>query len=244
MKINAQKVVAVQPIIYLFVTVFLTRSNVEWFFLASGFLVINTFLLTYKNEKDVVKRFAYVIMTLAAIGLAAATILTIEKIELLKNPNHVSSCSISPIVGCSPVIGSPQASAIDGIPNPILGIFGFTAVFTSGMTIIAGARTLSRNWWLALFGGVVFGTGFSIWLIHEGLYEIGALCLYCASVWLITFSLFWFVFVELIRQKHLSISAKMDRFVLEYRDLFITITIGIVLLLIYFRWSDYWNSLL
>jgi uncharacterized membrane protein len=238
------RIIVVLPIVFLFIAVFLTRSDVKWFFLASGLFILNTILMTYKKEKDAQRLFAYVLIVLASIGLAAATILTIEKIELLKDPARVTSCSISPIVGCSPVISRPQASAFDGIPNPVFGIFGFASLFAAGMTILAGARKLSRAWWLALFGGVIFGVGFCMWLFHEGVYDIGALCLYCMSVWLVTFSLFWFVLAELIRQKHLSINARLDKLVIEYRNLLIAATIGVVILLIYFRWSDYWNSLI
>jgi uncharacterized membrane protein len=206
-------------------------------------LVILAILLN-KTEKDRQKIFAYTLIALASIGLAAATILTIEKIELLANPSFVTSCSFSPIVACSPVIGSPQASAIDSIPNPFFGIFGYACLMTAGMTILAGARKLSRIWWLALLAGVSFGVVFCIWLIGEGLYDIGALCLYCLSVWLVTFALFWIVLSEIIEQKHISLNSKLNTLIVKNKYLLITISLSIVILLIYFRWSDYWNSLL
>jgi uncharacterized membrane protein len=234
----------IQPIIFLFLTIFIFRSNIEVFFLLSIIMLIAMFFILKGREKDSQKILAYIIVALASIGLSAACILTIEKIELLENPSFVTSCSFSPIVACSPVIGSPQASAIDSIPNPFIGIFGFACLITAGMTILAGARKLSRVWWLTLFTGISFGVIFCIWLFYEGLYEIGALCLYCLSVWLVTFSLFWIVLSELLEQKYIKINAKLDSFIIKNKYNLITISIAVVALLIYFRWSDYWNSLL
>ena len=237
------RVLTTLPVIYLFLTIFPLRNAVGNFYALSGVLLLSTFFLARGRKYDAHKLLGITLVVFASIGLSAATILTIEKIELLKDPKHVTSCSVSPVISCSPVIASPQASAFDHIPNPIFGIFGFGAVLTAGMTLIAGARKLARPWWLTLMAGVVFGTVFSIWLIHEGVYEIGALCLYCMSVWMVTFSLFWFVLSHIIAQKQLSLNTTLNTFIVKNRDNLIAGTIGVIVLLLYFRWSDYWNSL-
>ena len=234
----------IQPIIFLFLAIFVFRSNIAVFAILSiSMLMVLGFLLKGR-ETDRQKIFAYTLIALASIGLAASCILTIEKIELLKDPGRITSCSVSPIVACSPVIGSPQASAIDSIPNPFFGLFGYACLVTAGMTIIAGAKKLSKIWWQTILAGVIFGAVFCIWLIFEGLYNIGALCLYCLSIWIVTFSLFWVVLGELIQQKHIKIRPVIDLYIVKNRNLLITITLSILLLLIYFRWSDYWNTLI
>lgn len=237
-------VLVAQPIVYMFLAIFFARVDVRWFFLVTVALVVNTAVLLYKKHIEPIKMTAILMVILASIGLSAASILTIEKIELLKNPQHITSCSLSPVVACSPVISSKQATAMGGVPNPILGIFGFACVLTAGMTILAGAQKLHRAWWLTLFTGICFGALFCIWLIHEGIYEIGSLCLYCMTTWLVTFTLFWVVLAELIRIRVLSIHLHVNRFVCSYRNGLITATVGLIVLLIYFRWSGYWNSLL
>jgi len=236
--------IAVLPIVFLFMAIFIARDDVRWFFVLAGVLLITEAWLVKKARLDHLKMFAVALIALASIGLASASILTIEKIELLKDPQRVTSCSFSPIVACSPVIASPQASAFDQIPNPIFGIFGFTAVFTAGMTILAGAERLKRPWWLALFGGTVFGVSFSVWLFNAGVYQIGALCLYCLSVWLVSLSLFWIILAEVLNQKILNINKSIDKFIIKNRDNIITGNIVLIVLLLYFRWSDYWNGLL
>lgn len=237
-------VLVTQPIIYMFVVIFFARVDVRWFFLVTGLLLVNTTILLYKKRNEPIKMTAILMVVLASIGLSAASILTIEKIELLKNPQHVTSCSFSPVVACSPVIASKQATAMGDVPNPIFGIFGFACVLTAGMTILAGARKLSRAWWLTLMAGICFGVVFCLWLIHEGVYEIGALCLYCMTTWLVVFTLFWVVLGEMVRSKVLNLHPKVNKIVVKYQSGLITGSIGIVILLLYFRWSSYWNSLI
>ncbi len=159
----------VLPVIYLLAAVFLLRSQVGYIYLAAGVLVALTIAAQYYSRKkpkpDI--RLARWLATLAAIGISASFILSIEKIELLTEPNHVASCSLSPVVACSPVIASPQASAF-GLPNSFIGIFAYTAVFAAAMTVAAGAIKLTRVWWRTLLAGVVFGTGFASWLFYQG----------------------------------------------------------------------------
>ena len=64
------------------------------------------------------------------------------------------------------------------------------------------------------------------------------------AVWMITFSLFWVVLTELVSRKHLSLGKYLNNFVQKNRDLLITLTVGLIAILLYFRWADYWNSLL
>ncbi len=237
--------IPVLPIIYLFLVVFPLRSNVAWFYALGILLAVAVAFLAKNMKLSNLKNLAAAMLVLGSIGLAAATILTIEKIELLKDPDHVTSCSISPVVACSPVIASDQATAIAGIANPVFGLFGFSLLIAAGMTIwaISGSIKLSKYWWYALLGGVMFGVGFCIWLIHEALYDIGALCLYCMSVWAVTFSLFWFLLSAMEQEKIIKASGPIDRFIVNNRNLLIAVSFGVVALMIYFRWADYWNGL-
>ena len=230
------------PVIYLFLAVFLLRTKVQYIYLAIGSLVAITVLLQYKHKLKPHIFLAQWMAVLAVIGLSAAIILSIEKVELLADPNHLASCSISPVVACSPVIASPQASAF-GFPNSFIGIFGFTAVFTAAMTILAGAVKLSKVWWRTLLGGIVFGSGFSAWLFHEGVFEIGKLCLYCMLVWLTSTALLWLVTAYCIENKYINLGQRLNK-LLGYKYELIAITYAIIFTTLFYRWSDYWLSLL
>ncbi len=229
------------PIVYLFVAIFLARSKVQYVYLAAGILVALTFAFNYKRKIKPEIFLAYWLAVLAVIGLSAAVILSIEKIELLIEPNHIASCSLSPVVACSPIISSSQASVF-GYPNSFIGIFGFTAVFVAAMTMLAGATKLSKVWWRTLLGGIVFGAVFCTWLLHEGVFEIGKLCLYCMLVWLVTFTLLWLVAAYCIEYKYINLGARLNK-ILSYRYELITITYVVIFMLLFYKWSDYWLSL-
>ena len=124
------------------------------------------------------------------IGLAAATIITIEKIEKLENPDYVPSCSLNPVVSCGSVMDSEQASAF-GFPNPLIGIAAFAVVATVGVVLLTGF-TPPRWFWLGMQAGATFGVVFVHWLIHASLYDIKALCPYCMVVWAVTIPIFWY----------------------------------------------------
>jgi hypothetical protein len=64
---------------------------------------------------------AWWILIAGVIGLTASATLLIEKIEMLKNPAYVPSCSINPVLSCGSVMVRPEASAF-GFPNPLIGV--------------------------------------------------------------------------------------------------------------------------
>jgi len=229
------------PIIYLLTAVFIARGKVQYVYLAAILLVFLTLFVQFRYKQKPLTFLAQWMAVLAVIGLSASVILSIEKVELLAEPNHISSCSLSPVVACSPIIASPQASAF-GFPNSLIGIFGFTAVLTAAITILAGATKLTKVWWRTLLVGIAFGAVFSTWLIYQGVFEIGKLCLYCMLVWLVTFTLLWLVAAYSIENKHINLGQRLDK-LLSYKYELITLTYAIIFLLIFYRWSDYWIGL-
>ena len=122
-----------------------------------------------------VKTIPYILAIGGAIGFLAAFILSVEKIELIKNPALEFSCDISPLISCGSVMNTPQAEVF-GFPNSLIGIAGFAMVTTIGMALLAGAQ-FKRWFWLGLQAGTVFGIGFVFWLQCQSLYIISALAL-------------------------------------------------------------------
>ena len=128
------------------------------------------------------------VLIAGVVGLAAALTLTVEKIEMLINPDYVPSCSINPVLSCGSVMVTPQASAF-GFPNPLIGIVAFTVVVVTGVLAVAKVA-LPRWYWVGLAAGTLLGVVFMHWLIFQSLYRIGALCPYCMVVWAVTIPLF------------------------------------------------------
>lgn len=131
---------------------------------------------------------AWLLSLNGAIGLIAAVVLTIDKIDLLKNPDATFSCDINAFVSCAGVMASPESEAF-GFANSIIGVVGFAVVLTLGVLRIARVR-LPEFVWVGLQVGVVFGIGFVTWLQFQSIYDIGKLCPYCMVVWTVMIPLF------------------------------------------------------
>lgn len=136
-----------------------------------------------------------------AVGLAAAIILTIDKVKFLTaeaaGESTALNCDLNAFVSCGGVINTDQASAF-GFPNPIIGIVGFTVVLTLGVLLASGVRL--PGWiWAGLQVGVLFGIGFVTWLQYQSIYEIEKLCPWCMVVWTMMIPLFVLVTARNLR---------------------------------------------
>lgn len=147
------------------------------------------------------KALPYILSLAGVIGTYAAFILSQDKLRILENPKASLGCSLDPVLACGNVISSDQAQAF-GFPNPFLGLAGFAAVATIGVTLLAGAK-FKRWLWLAINGGLLFALLFSHWLFIQSVYVIQNLCIYCMIVWTVTITSFWYVTLYNIDNKHI-----------------------------------------
>ncbi|MFG1929522.1 vitamin K epoxide reductase family protein [Mycobacterium sp. NPDC048908] len=191
------------------------------------------------NRVPVRRASAVWILIAGVVGLAAALTLTVEKIEILINPDYVPSCSINPVLSCGSVMVTPQASAF-GFPNPLIGIVAFTVVVVTGVVALANAR-LPRWYWAALAGCTLLGVVFVHWLIFQSLYRIGALCPYCMAVWAVTIPLF--VVAASVALQPLR-SNSVARVLYTWRWSLVALWFTALILMILVRFWDYWSTLL
>ncbi|WP_123023837.1 vitamin K epoxide reductase family protein [Mycolicibacterium stellerae] len=196
---------------------------------------------TSESRQGIEVRTASAVWVLIAgvAGLAAALTLTVEKIELLINPDYVPSCSINPVLSCGSVMITPQASAF-GFPNPLIGIVSFTVVVVTGVLAVAKVA-LPRWYWGGLAVGTLFGAGFIHWLIFQSLYRIGALCPYCMVVWAVTIPLL--VVVSSIALQP-QLGSGMARIIHQWRWSLVTLWFTAVILMILVRFWNYWSTLI
>lgn len=179
------------------------------------------------------------------VGLLASATLLIEKIELLKDPDYVPSCSINPILSCGSIMRTSQAEVF-GFPNPILGVFGFAVVLTLGVSLLSGIR-YPRRIWFGLQAGATLGVVFVHWLIYQSLYRIGALCPYCMVVWCVTAAIFWYVTLhnlDGVAALRGGFGGRMVRVGAEFHVVVLTGWALVVAGLIAERFWDYWSTLL
>jgi uncharacterized membrane protein len=182
---------------------------------------------------------AWWILIAGVIGLVSSATLLIEKIETLKNPDYVPTCSINPVLACGSVINTPQAS-IFGPPNPTFGIVAFSVVIVTGVLAIAKVA-LPRWYWVGLTIGTGAGVVFVHWLVYSSLYDIGALCPYCMVVWSVTVPLF--AVVAPIALQPLAANP-VARALYNWRWPLVTLWFTTITLLILVRFWDYWSTLI
>ncbi|MEU1624622.1 vitamin K epoxide reductase family protein [Streptomyces sp. NPDC020096] len=188
------------------------------------------------------RAFSVLLVVCGALGLLAAWVITLDKFELLKNPNFVPGCSLNPIISCGNIMKSAQASAF-GFPNPMIGLVAYPVMMCVGMGVLAGARY--RPWfWLGLQAGTLFGVGFVTWLQYESLYSIGSLCLWCSLAWAVTIAAFWYTAVHNIKHRIIPVPAGVRRAVLEFHWAVPVLWYGVIIMLILTRWWSYWSTLL
>ncbi|UUO04114.1 vitamin K epoxide reductase family protein [Mycolicibacterium novocastrense] len=179
------------------------------------------------------------ILIAGVLGLAAALALTVEKIELLIDPEYIPSCSFNPVLSCGSVMITPQASAF-GFPNSLIGIISFTIVVVTGVLALAKVE-LPRWYWAGLAVGTLLGTAFVHWLIFQSLYRIGALCPYCMVVWAVTIPLFVVVAVIALAPQRGNTVARVLH---TWRWSLVTLWFTGLLLLILVRFWSYWSTLI
>ncbi|WP_079249631.1 vitamin K epoxide reductase family protein [Streptomyces sp. IMTB 2501] len=188
------------------------------------------------------RAFAWLLIVTGALGILASFVITIDKFQLLTDPRFSPSCNLSPVLSCSNVMRSHQASVF-GFPNPLLGLLTYPVVLAVGCALLAGARF--RRWfWLGLNAGTLFGAGFCMWLMSQALYEIGALCLWCCLAWAATIAMFWYTTVHNLRHGIIRAPRVVVAGVLEFHWALPVTWYLCIVMLIATRWWDYWQSLL
>ena len=186
--------------------------------------------------------YPFIMVITGSIGFIASFMLTIDLLEILKNPNFQPVCNINPIFSCSSVMES-SASSTFGFANPLIGIAGYAAIITIGMALIAGA-TFKRWFWIGLQIGTTLAMPFLIWLFYFSLYDSKALCLFCMAVWAVTLPLFWYTTLYNFREKNINISPKLNKFLQKHHGDILLIMYIIPIFLILNRFWYYWSTLI
>jgi uncharacterized membrane protein len=186
------------------------------------------------------RAFGWMLVITGAVGLLAAWVITLDKFKLLEDPTFTPGCSLNPVVSCGSIMKSDQASVF-GFPNPMLGLVTYGMVVAIGAALLAGAR-FRRWYWLGLNAGTLFGVGFCMWLMHQSLYEINALCLWCSLAWVATIVMFWYVTSHNVRTGLLPAPRAVRGFLDEFTWVLPVLHTGIIGMLVLTRWWDFWTG--
>lgn len=119
----------------------------------------------------------YAFMTAGgAIGMIAAFLQLLEKLELIKNKDAVLTCNFNSIFSCSSVLNAPQ-SEVFGFPNSILCLTLFTIFFAVGLAGINGVLSRRLRVGIQMLSAVTLL--FALWSLWEDTFAIEALCVFC-----------------------------------------------------------------
>lgn len=241
---------ATLPVLYILFTITNAYNSIGKFVIAGLIVLVGELFLWQKLTRkvaDFTKKLSIILPLLmifvASVGFGASFSLAKEKQALERDPGHVASCSISPIVSCTASVTASQGSAL-GVSNPSLGMVAYGILLIGGASLLLGLKFVDK-WWIAVWSASLFGLSYNAWLIYQSLYVIGALCLYCSTIWAVTIALFTYISIFIVLDKKLiNISDKFKKILVANHNVPMFILYGVVILLVYFRWSDYWNSLL
>lgn len=180
-----------------------------------------------------------------AIGTLASTLLTIEVFNRLKNPQFVPICNLNPVLSCTSVADSTQSHAF-GFPNYFIGIAAYAAVVTIGIALLAGGQ-FKRWFWQIVEAGLLFAMIFITWLQFQTLYRIGALCIFCMIVWVVTGPIFWYTTLYNLREGHIKTPDKLKRaasFAQRHHGDILLLWFLLIIVLILKRFWYYWSTLI
>lgn len=176
--------------------------------------------------------FAIWLILAGLVGWWAAFQLTLEKFELLENPDASLSCDFSVVLQCGANLSSWQGSVF-GFPNPILGLSGWIAPIVVGGALLAGARF--PRWFWALFAlGTAGAFALVCWFMTQSIYDLHTLCPWCMVTWSVTIPTFYATAVHLLRSGVLSDSPKaraMGRKLMAWVPLAAIVSYAVIILL-------------
>ena len=194
-----------------------------------------------KKTQNSIRAMYYEIVLIVGglLGLLAAFSLMRDKIKVLGDADFRPSCELNPVFSCFSVMTSDQAEAF-GFPNPILGLIGFSAVVVVGFTLLAKAKISTRWYWQLFTLGTFAGFTFNHWLIYQALFKIGALCLWCNLVWIVTAPIFMLTAIRSVKKGYIpgkdgAFFGFVDR---NQREILLTWYVSLIMLTIYKFW--YW----
>jgi uncharacterized membrane protein len=120
---------------------------------------------------------------LSLAGLGVSIYLTIAHF----NTAVTLACPATSTVNCEKVTTSPQ-SYVFGIPVAVLGLAFYLFLAVANSPWVWRMTWPPLRW--ARIGSLVVGIVFVLYLVYTELFTIGAICLWCTSVHVITFALF------------------------------------------------------
>lgn len=159
---------------------------------------------THSDKKLRDNRWIFTSMLIGSLlSLLASFVLSVEALQLAKNPNAALSCSVNVVLNCATVAKHPSAEML-GFPNSFIGMMAEPVVITVAIAGLAGIKFPRRFMQWAQVG-YSLGLIYALVLLGISYFVIQALCPWCLLVTLTTI-LVWFSITRYnIREKNLPL---------------------------------------
>jgi len=145
----------------------------------------------------------------ALLSLVAAFVLSVEAVELAKNPDASLSCSVNVVLNCATVALHPTASLF-GFPNSFFGLMAEPVVITVAIAGLMGIAFPRRFMFLAQIG-YSLGFAFAVYLFFTSMFVIQALCPWCLLVTVSTTFVLFSVTRYNIRENNLYLPKRVQK---------------------------------
>lgn len=196
-----------------------------------------------KRSKKISKSDAWVfglIVAFGALGTLASLVLTIDEIQILKDPSLALNCSLNVVLNCSTVMQTWQASLL-GFPNMLIGLMAFPVIMTVGVIGLSGVKL--RWFYNAANIGLAVCAIFAFWLFFSSVYAIGTLCPWCLTVTFSSSMLIGAITYYNLRENNFGLSkktnAKVQNFIKKgYLQLIVAAWILLLVSLVFIKFGD------
>ncbi|MGB2786827.1 MAG: vitamin K epoxide reductase family protein [Candidatus Saccharimonadaceae bacterium] len=161
-----------------------------------------------KNLRD--NRWIFASMLVGAvISLIASFVLSVEAIELAKNPGATLACDLSQAISCG-AVGRHWSASLLGFPNSFLGLMAEPVVITVAVAGLSGIH-FPRKFMFAAQIGYTLGFIFAYYLFFMSYFVIGALCPWCLLVTATTTFVFFAITRYNIRESNLYLPKEISK---------------------------------
>ena len=123
--------------------------------------------------------FGYMLFS-SLISLTASFVLSVDALELARNPGADLACNINSVISCGTVGATWQANLL-GFPNAYLGLIAEPVVITIAVASLAKVK-FPRGFMLAAQIVYTIGLVFAYWLFYQSMFHINALCPWCLTI--------------------------------------------------------------
>lgn len=188
---------------------------------------------THSSKKIRDDRWIFASMLIGAVlSLLASFVLSVESVELARNPNANLSCSVNVVINCATVAKHPTAEMF-GFPNSFLGLMAESVVITVAIAGLMGIR-FPRKFMFAAQIGYSLGFIFALYLFYVSFFIIQALCPWCLLVTATTTMVFFAITRFNIREDNLylpkSIMKPLRSFIEKDYDKLLMVSIIVLFL--------------